>query len=104
MAPPTPARLELETKLREEPSHALTPARAELLQIMTQHNLADGRHEIAHPWGATSVLGNAFRHDVPLTVHQIGTISFPTIPSSTAPPSGAQLGWTSPLLADPSGA
>ena len=64
-----PARSELETKLREEPSHALAPARAELLQIMTQHNLADGRHEIAHPWGATSVLGNAFRHDVPLTVH-----------------------------------
>ena len=44
-------------------------ASAELLQIMTQHNLADGRHEIAHPWGATSVLSNAFRHDVPLTVH-----------------------------------
>ena len=64
-----PARSELETQLREEPSHALAPARAELLQIMTQHNLADGRHEIAHPWGATSVLGNAFRHDVPLTVH-----------------------------------
>ena len=64
-----PARSELETKLREEPSHALAPASAELLQIMTQHNLADGRHEIAHPWGATSVLGNTFRHDVPLTVH-----------------------------------
>tara|TARA_B100001559_G_scaffold318751_1_gene326549 strand:- start:287 stop:1384 length:1098 start_codon:yes stop_codon:yes gene_type:complete len=64
-----PARSELETKLREEPSHALTPASAELLQIMTQHNLTEGRHEIAHPWGATSVLGNAFRHDVPLTVH-----------------------------------
>ena len=64
-----PARSELETKLREEPSHALAPASAELLQIMTQHNLTEGRHEIAHPWGATSVLGNAFRHDVPLTVH-----------------------------------
>jgi len=64
-----PARSELETKLREEPSHALAPARAELLQITTQHNLVEGRHEIAHPWGATSVLGNAFRHDVPLTVH-----------------------------------
>ena len=64
-----PARSELETKLREKPSHALAPASAELLQIMTQHNLAEGRHEIAHPWGATSVLDNAFRHDVPLTVH-----------------------------------
>jgi len=64
-----PARSELETKLREEPSHALAPASAELLQIMAQHNLTEGRHEIAHPWGATSVLGNAFCHDVPLTVH-----------------------------------
>ena len=62
-----PARSELETQLREEPSHALAPARAELLQIMTQHNLTEGRHEIAHPWGATSVLGNAFCHDVPVS-------------------------------------
>ena len=41
-------------------------------RVVADHDPAQpyrGRHEIAHPWGATSVLGNAFRHDVPLTVH-----------------------------------
>ncbi|MBL67768.1 MAG: hypothetical protein CMO66_04090 [Verrucomicrobiales bacterium] len=64
-----PARAELEAALRDEPSHPLSPARAELLQAMNQHNLAEGQHKIAHPWKASCVLGNAFRHHVPLTVH-----------------------------------
>jgi len=45
------------------------PAHAELLQAMRQHNLAEGRHTISHEWKNCSVLGNAFKHGVPLTVH-----------------------------------
>ena len=73
------------------------------MQIMTQHTLADGRHEIAHPWGATSVLGNAFRHDVPLTIRipEVGDI-ISNHPLFNGAALGAQLGWTSSLLADPS--
>ena len=64
-----PSHGELESKLRDEPAHPLSPARAELLQAMSQNGLVEGRHEIYHPWKAACVLGNAFRHKVPLTVH-----------------------------------
>lgn len=64
---PSPA--ELEEAIRREPAHPLTPARAELLQAMRVHHLAPGRHEVKHTWKHTSVIGQAFKHDVPLTVH-----------------------------------
>ena len=41
---------ELEKQLRGEPSHPLTPARAELLQAMREHGLQPGRHEVRHRW------------------------------------------------------
>lgn len=59
----------LEELLRGEPSHPLTPARAELLQVMLTHKLTGGRIEVAHPWKKNSVLGKAFVHGIPLTVH-----------------------------------
>ena len=64
-----PTTTELEEAIRREPSHPLTPARAEMLQAMRVHHLAPGRHEVKHPWKHTSVIGQAFKHDVPLTVH-----------------------------------
>ena len=64
-----PTIAELEEAIRREPSHPLTPARAEMLQAMRVHHLAPGRHEVKHPWKHTSVIGQAFKHDVPLTVH-----------------------------------
>ena len=60
---------ELETALRDEPGHPLSPARAELLRAMEAHQLAEGRHAISHEWKSSSVLGNAFRHGITLTVH-----------------------------------
>jgi hypothetical protein len=60
---------ELEILLRNDPSHFLVPALAELHQAMRVHNLAPGRHEIKHPWKNSSVLATAFKHGVPLTVH-----------------------------------
>lgn len=59
----------LEESLRAEPGHPLAPARAELLQAMLVHKLTGGRIEVKHAWKQTSVLGNAFMHGVPLTVH-----------------------------------
>ena len=64
-----PGTAELEQALRSEPAHPLSPARADLLLAMHEHNLASGRTAVAHPWKHTSVFGNAFRHGVPLTVH-----------------------------------
>ena len=64
-----PAPEVLEQQLRAEPSHPLSPARAELLQAMRQHRLAAGRIEVQHPWKASCVLARAFAHRVPYTVH-----------------------------------
>jgi hypothetical protein len=64
-----PAPAELENQLRTEPSHPLTPARAELLQMMLQHHLPAGRIEVKHPHRESSIVTQAFKHRVPLTVH-----------------------------------
>jgi len=60
---------ELEKSLREEPTHPLAPARAELLQTMLAHKMPGGRIEVKHPWADTCLLAQAFRHNIPLTVH-----------------------------------
>jgi hypothetical protein len=36
---------------------------------MREHSLPSGRIEIKHPWKHTSIFGNAFRHQIPITVH-----------------------------------
>jgi hypothetical protein len=59
----------LEKLLREEPSHPLSPARAELLQAMRVHELRAGRHTVRHPCKDSSVLGQSFSLNVPLTIH-----------------------------------
>lgn len=76
-----PAIPELESLLRKEPAHPLAPARAELLQAMLVHKLPAGRTEVKHPWKETSMLAQAFRHNVPFTVHPgIGYDIFSTHP------------------------
>jgi len=64
-----PAAEELESALRKEPSHALSPARAELLWAIREHGLKAGRHEVRHPWKHASIFGRAFQRGIPLTVH-----------------------------------
>jgi hypothetical protein len=59
----------LENLLREQPSHPLSPARAELLQAMRVHELRAGRHTVRHPCKDSSVLGQSFTLNVPLTIH-----------------------------------
>jgi len=71
----------LEQMIREEPLHPLTPARAELLLTMTTHHLPEGRIETKHPWKQSSILAQAFQHNVPFTVHPgIGYDIFSTHP------------------------
>jgi hypothetical protein len=59
----------LEKLLRDEPAHPLSPARADLLQAMLANKLPGGRIEVKHPWKDTCILAQAFRHNVPFTVH-----------------------------------
>lgn len=64
-----PTREELEAALRAQPSHPLSPARAELLRAMVAHKLRAGRHHVKHPWKEHSIAAHAFRRGVPFTVH-----------------------------------
>jgi hypothetical protein len=64
-----PAAVSLADSLRAEPAHPLAPARAELLQTMTAHRLPEGRIEVIHRWKSSSILAQAVRTDVPMTVH-----------------------------------
>ena len=59
----------LEQQLRDEPSHPLAPARADLLLSMRRHQLQGGRHMVLHRFRHACVLANAFRQEVPFTVH-----------------------------------
>jgi len=59
----------LQERLCNEPGAAQTPARAELLQTMLAHQIPSGPMEVPHPWKETSILAQAFRHNVPVTVH-----------------------------------
>ena len=60
---------EIEQTLRWQPSHALAPARAELLVAMRTHNLEAGYNHVGHPWKQHSLFGQAFHRGIPLTVH-----------------------------------
>jgi hypothetical protein len=64
-----PTAASLEELLRAEPSHPLSPARAELLSAMVLHDLPAGRIEVRHTQKETSILAQAFRRHVPMTVH-----------------------------------
>ncbi len=64
-----PSAESLEEALRADPGHPLAPARADLLRAMRLHHLPPGRHTVVHPWKHLSLLGEAFRQQIPLTVH-----------------------------------
>jgi hypothetical protein len=71
----------LENSLRNEPAHPLAPARAELLQMMLEYRLPEGQVTVAHQWKDTCILAQAFRQNLPVTVHPgIGYDIFATHP------------------------
>jgi hypothetical protein len=64
-----PTTTALKQSLRDRPADPLAPARAEVLQAILRHPLPPGWFAVKHPWKATSIVAQAFRHRVPLTVH-----------------------------------
>lgn len=64
-----PSADDLEAAIRADPSHPLTAARADLLAAIRRHALPPGPVLVNHQWRNASPLANAFRHDVPFTVH-----------------------------------
>ena len=64
-----PTAQELEDAIRREPSHPLTPARADALLAIRTHGLPTGRITVSHRWKEASILAQAFRQGVPMTVH-----------------------------------
>src|SRR5262249_53732369 len=59
----------LAAAIAAEPRHPLTSARAELLRAMTERGWPDGRIGVVHRWKHASILAQAARHGVPITVH-----------------------------------
>ena len=60
---------ELADAIAAEPRHPLTAARAELLRAMDDQHWPAGRIAVEHRWKHASILAQAFRHGVPMTVH-----------------------------------
>ncbi|HVC98525.1 MAG TPA: hypothetical protein VND64_32960 [Pirellulales bacterium] len=59
----------LRRDIQRAPSDPRTPARADVLVAIERHGLAGGRHTVDHRWKHASILAQAFRHQVPLSVH-----------------------------------
>ncbi len=64
-----PTAEELEAAIRSNPGDPLTAARADLLAAIRRHHLPAGHLIVNHQWRNASPLANAFRHDLPFTVH-----------------------------------
>jgi hypothetical protein len=76
-----PSTAALKKALRDQPAHPLAPARADLLQAMLAQKLPAGRLGVRHGWKQTSILAQAFCHQVAFTVHPgIGYDIFSTHP------------------------
>ena len=64
-----PTATALTRSLQSHPAHPLAAARAELLRALRTYHLSAGRQVVPHRWKQASILAQAFRHRVPLTVH-----------------------------------
>jgi hypothetical protein len=64
---PTPEALA--AAIAAEPPHPLTAPRAELLRAMHEQGWPAGRVDVEHRWKHASILAQAYRRGVPLTVH-----------------------------------
>ena len=64
-----PSRETLVQLIREFPSDPLAGAAADLLSVLDRFDIASGRHAITHPWKHASILAEAWRLGVPITVH-----------------------------------
>jgi hypothetical protein len=59
----------LKESISSDPTHPLTSARADLLRIMRDRGWTGGRKPVEHGWKSASILAQAWRLGVPVTVH-----------------------------------
>jgi hypothetical protein len=64
-----PGARDLAAAISSSPAHPLTGPRAELLVAMREQGWPEGRNTVPHSYKEASILAQAARHDVPLTVH-----------------------------------
>ncbi len=64
-----PATAQLAEAIAADPTHPLTAARADLLRTMREQGWPAGRVVVEHRWKHASILAQAYRHGVPVTVH-----------------------------------
>jgi hypothetical protein len=64
-----PSVEQLTAAIVADPAHRLTSARADLAHAMREQGWPAGRTAIEHRWKHASILGQAYRHQVPVTVH-----------------------------------
>ncbi|MBN9691293.1 MAG: hypothetical protein J0M24_13740 [Verrucomicrobia bacterium] len=64
-----PSDDQLEAAVTQFPGDPLAVAAAELLTMMRRFELAEGRHEVRHDWKSASILAQAWRLQVPVTIH-----------------------------------
>lgn len=60
---------QLASEIASQPTHPLTGPRAELLRTMQEFGWPAGRLTVEHRWKEASILAQAYRHGVPVTVH-----------------------------------
>lgn len=64
-----PAPEQLAQMISQFPADPLVPAAADLLVAMSRHGLAEGPNGVVHAWKRASIIGQAWRLGVPVTVH-----------------------------------
>jgi hypothetical protein len=64
-----PGTDELARRIAADPADPLTAARADLLRAMRDQRWPAGRVSVEHRWKHASILAQAYRHGVPVTVH-----------------------------------
>ena len=64
---PEPA--ELARAIAADPGHSLASARADLLRAMREQSWAPGRLDVEHKWKHASIVAQAYRHRIAMTVH-----------------------------------
>lgn len=64
-----PTKEDLSVAIAKNPADKFTAARADLLRAMNEQDWPSGRITIEHRWKFASILAQAYKHNVPLTVH-----------------------------------
>lgn len=66
-----PMKEALRMAITANPSHPLTGARVDMLRAMQERGLPEGptRIQVDHRWKHASIVAQAWRHEIPLTVH-----------------------------------